>query len=215
MSIKVIEAAQLGLLLVDAQPLFWDYVFPEEGAQKEAIMVRMEHLLMLVDWMEIPVLATFEEPVTENGELPGRLERVFPEGGLRFTKKTYNLTREAAIEQAIKRLSVRQFAVAGAETDVCILQSVLGLLGMGFQVFILEDCLFTSEHHPGPALRRMNQAGAVPCTVKSLAYELVVSTEHTPWYPQGWIDRERSTAKPFPENFVVPEEWPPWEPVRY
>jgi len=71
MNTVVIEAAQLGFLLIDAQPLFWGYAFPEEGAQKEAIMVRLEHLLMLADWMGIPVIATFEHPVANNGELPG------------------------------------------------------------------------------------------------------------------------------------------------
>ena len=88
MSIDVIEASQLGILLVDAQPLFWDYAFPEGNTGKEAIMVRMEHLLMLADWLELPVLATFEDPVKDNGELPERLEKVCPERGQKFTKKT-------------------------------------------------------------------------------------------------------------------------------
>lgn len=215
MSSQVIEAAQLGIMLIDAQPFFWDYAFPDGDDQKEPTMVRLEHLLMLADWMEIPVISTFEEPVAKNGELPERLEKVFPAEGQRFTKKTYNCTLEWTIRQAIKRLPVQQFAIAGAETDVCVLQSVLGLLGMGYQVLLLEDCLFSSEPHPGPALRRMYQARAIPCTVKSLAYELVVSTERTPWYPEGWTDRERIYAKPFPEKFVVPEEWPLWEPVKY
>jgi nicotinamidase-related amidase len=215
MSTQIIEASQLGILLIDAQPLFWGYAFPEGGPGKEAIMVRMEHLLMLVDWLEIPVLATFEEPVKQNGELPERLETVFPEAGQKFTKKTYNCTLEWTIKQAIKRLPVTQFAVAGAETDVCILQSVLGLLGIGYQVFLLEDCLFSSEPNTGPALRRMYQVGAIPCTVKTLVYELVVSTERTPWYPQGWIDHGSSYAKPFPPEFIVPEKWLPWEPKNF
>ena len=215
MSSKVIEAAQLGILLIDAQPLFWDNAFPDGYDQKEPTMVRLEHLLMLADWMEIPVITTFEEPVANNGELPERLEKVFPADGQRFTKRTYNCTLETEIRLAVKQLHVSQFAVAGAETDVCILQSVVGLMGMGYQVYILEDSLFTSEPHPGPALRRMVQAGAIPCTVKTLAYELVLSTDNTPWYPDDWVDRERSSVKPFPEAFIVPEKWPPWEPVKY
>jgi hypothetical protein len=215
MSIKVIEPAQLGILLIDAQPLFWDFAFPEESAGKEALMVRLEHLMMLADWMELPVIASFEEPVVKNGELPERLERVFPKNGQKFAKKTYNCTAESTIRKAIERLGVSQFGVAGAETDVCVLQSVLGLLQMGYTVFLLEDCLFSSELHPGAALRRIYQSGAVPCTVKTLAYELAASTEHTPWYPEGWIEKDRADAKLFPEKFIVPEEWPPWEPVRY
>lgn len=65
-----------------------------------------------------------------------------------------------------------QFAVAGGETDVCVQQSVLGLIGEGYQVFLLEDCLFSNEPHVGSAIRRMEQAGVIPTTVKTLAYEL-------------------------------------------
>jgi hypothetical protein len=94
------------------------------------------------------------------------------------------------------------------------LQSVLGLLRRGYQVFLLEDCLFITEKHPGPALRRMEQAGAVPTTLKALVYELVASTERTPWYPEGWIDADRPYAKQFPERFSVPEAWPAWKPAQ-
>ena len=208
------DSSQLGVLLIDAQPGFWDYAFPGDGAGREPVMVRIEHLLMLAGWRELPVVATFEEPVARHGELPGRLEAVFPASGQRFTKRTYNLTLERTISRALKRLPVRQWVVAGAETDVCVMQSVLGLLRLGYQVFLLEDCLFTTEPHPGPALRRMELAGAVPTTLKSLAYELVVSTDRTPWYPEDWVDLGRTYARPFPEEFVVPEAWPPWEPRR-
>jgi hypothetical protein len=40
----------------------------------------------------------------------------------------------------------------------------------------------------------------------------VASTEHTPWYPEGWTDRDRAYARPFPEQFTAPEAWPDWEP---
>ena len=213
MSATVVESSQLGVLLIDAQPTFWEYAFPNDDDRKEPVMVRLEHLLMLAGWLDLPLIATFEDPVARHGELPERLEAVFPAGGQRFTKKTYDLTREWTIRQALKRLPVQQVAVAGAETDVCVLHSVLGLLRMGYQVFLLEDALFTAELHPGPALRRLYNAGAIPTTVKSLAYELVVSTDRTPWYPEGWIDRDSAYVKSFPEGFTVPEAWPAWQPA--
>jgi nicotinamidase-related amidase len=212
MAITTVERSQLGVLLIDAQPSFFRTAFSEGRGGREAVMVRLEHLLMLADWLDLPVVATFEEPVAKNGELHDRLETLFPASGQRFTKRTYNLTLEPVISRALEALPVQQFAVAGAETDVCVLLSVLGLLGLGYQVFLLEDCLFSSEPHPGPALRRIAQAGAIPTTLKSLAYELVVSTERTPWYPEGWVEGERDGTKPFPEAFVPPEEWPAWEP---
>ncbi len=113
--------------------------------------------------MDLPLVATFEKPVSENGELPEGLEPVFPAKGQRFTKNYFGCTLQNDIRKAIEQLPVKQFVVAGAETDVCIMQSVLGLLQMGYEVFLLEDCLFTSETQPAPALRRMYQAGAIPC----------------------------------------------------
>jgi nicotinamidase-related amidase len=212
MEVPGLESSQLGVLVIDVQPAFWDYAFPKNTQGRQPIMQRLEHLFLLADWMELPTIATFEDPVAHNGEFPESLVKVFPACGQRFTKKTYNATLEPIIVQAIKRCHVTQWAVAGAETEVCVLQSVLGLLRMGYQVFLLEDCLFTSELHPGSSLKRMYQAGAIPITLKAMFYELMVSTERTPWCPEGWIEGGRSYTKPFPEEFIPPEKWLPWEP---
>jgi len=211
MSATVIDRSNLGILLIDAQPHFWNSAFSNNEEKMEAVLIRMEHLLMLADWMELPLITTSEHPVSKHGQLPDRLEKVFPEHGQRFTKHTYNCCSEIAIQEAINGLSVQQFVVSGAETDVCILQSVLGLLNMGYQVFLLEDCIFTSEAHPGPAIRRMYHAGAIPSTFKSLAYELTGSVDHTPWLPT-WTEKGKDHIKPFPENYRRIESFPPWEP---
>ena len=211
MTIVVPENAQLGILLIDVQPFFIEVAFPENSEKKEALLVRIEHLLKLSDALELPLLASFERPVSFNGELPERLEAVFPEKGQRFEKDYFNLTAEKPIRDAIAAYPVKQFAVAGAETDVCVLQSVIGLLEMDYEVFLLEDCLFTTETNPGPALRRMYQYGAVPTTLKSLAYELVERADRIPWYPELWPEEEPSGMQSFPEDFIPPEKWLPWE----
>jgi hypothetical protein len=58
----------------------------------------------------------------------------------------------------------------------------------------------------------MYQTGAIPCTLKSIAYELVECVDNIPWYPEAWIMGDHPSIKPFPEKFISPEEWPPWEP---
>jgi nicotinamidase-related amidase len=212
MDILRIDPAKVGVLVIDVQPSFIKYAFENKGQQKESLLVRLEHLLKLADWMDLPTVATFEKPISFNGELPEELEKVFPSKGQRFVKNYFGCMTEPDIADAIKQLPVKQIAVAGAETDVCILQSVLGLLQMGYQVFLLEDCLFTSEPQPAPALRRMYQAGAIPCTLKSMAYELVECVDNIAWYPEAWIMKDHPATKPFPEKFISPEDWPDWEP---
>jgi len=205
------DRSNIGIAVIDVQPFFVDLAIPDPS-QQESLLVRLEHLLMLADWMDLPTLVTFELPTADNGELPDRLERVLPAGAHRFEKDHFGSLSEPGIAAAFEGMGVKQIAVAGAETDVCILQTTLGLLDGGFEVFLLEDCLFTTESHPGPALRRMHSAGAVPTTVKTLAYELVARVTDIPWYPGGWDLGEHPDAKPFPESFVPLEQWPPWNP---
>jgi len=212
MEIQQINRFEIAVLLIDVQPSFLRHAFPKQGYGYEALLVRLEHLLMLSDWMDLPLIATFEKPVADNGGLPERLEAVFPKKGQRFVKNFFGCISEPDIADAINELGVNQFAIAGAETDVCVMQSVLGLLGAGYQVFLLEDCLFTSTSQPTPALRRMNQSGAIPCTLKSMAYELVRCVDETPWYAKGWAMKDHPVTKPFPANFIPPERWPDWEP---
>jgi nicotinamidase-related amidase len=212
MSITIPDPSNLAVLVIDVQPFFLEVAFPADAAAREPLLVRLEQLLLLADWYELPTLATFEHPVDRNGQLPPRLGQVFPAAGQQFVKRTYDCCREPAIREALEGLSAAQIAVAGAETDVCVLQSVLGLLRMGRQVFLLEDCLFTTEPRPGPALRRMIGAGALPTTFKSLAYELGVSVEHTPWL-DTWVDRDRPGVKRLSPLFRDPESLPPWRPA--
>jgi nicotinamidase-related amidase len=198
-------------LVIDVQPFFMDLAFADDPAGREAFEVRLEHLLMMADWMDLPTITTFEIPTAHNGELPDRLEAVFPSAGLRFEKDYYGSMSQVGIPEAVEGLGVRQIAVSGAETDVCVLQTTLGLLEAGYEVFLLEDCLFTTEPNAGPALRRMYSAGAVPCTLKAMAYELTRCVSDTPWYPEGWTAASDPKTKPFPPGFTVPESWPPWE----
>lgn len=167
--IKRVDPGSIGVLLIDVQPFFLEGWMA--GAY-EPFITRIEHLLGLTNACQLPVIATFEQPVESKGWAPDRLEPWFPRNARRLTKRTFDCTGEPEIRQAISTLGVTQFAVAGGETDVCVLQSVLGVLALGFDVFLLEDALFSEEPNTVPALRRMEQAGAVPSTVKTLHYEL-------------------------------------------
>ena len=208
MKIQRIDASTVGILIIDVQPVFVDRAFPDGGPIFDSLMLRFEHLLMLADWLDLPTIATFETPTSDNGELPDRLRSVFPTAGKKYVKSFFGCVSEPDIEAAIRQTNVRQWAVAGAETDVCVLQSTLGLLEAEYEVFLLEDCLFTTEANPGPALRRMYQAGAIPTTLKTMAYELVQCADRIPWYPEFWAP-DYQPDKPFPGEFIPPEDWPP------
>ncbi len=167
-----VNADELAIVVIDVQPYFLEGWM---AGETEPLLARMEFLLALATVYDLPLIATFEEPIEKKGWLPERLEPFFPAHGQRHTKQTFNCCGEPGILAAIGALGRSQLAVAGGETDVCVLQSVLGMIGAGQQVFLLEDALFSSEPNIGPAIRRMEGAGAIPSTVKTLNYELRLS----------------------------------------
>ncbi len=90
MDILRIDPADVGILVIDVQPFFIKYAFEGKDQQKESLLVRIEHLLKLADWMDLPTVATFEKPTSFNGEFPERLEKVgklfglLPKDGITF-----------------------------------------------------------------------------------------------------------------------------------
>ena len=168
---------ELAVVLIDVQPYFINQMVEPQ----EPVLIRLEQLLIMTNWFQLPVLATFEEPVARKGELPERLQDKFPSHGQLHRKQTYDLCGEPEIVQSLTELGRKQLIVAGTETDVCVLQSVLGLLAHDYQVFILEDCLFSSTSKTEAAVYRMRQAGAIPLTYKSLHYELLKTENSAQW----------------------------------
>ena len=198
------------LVLIDVQPGFEEAIAQTvHGAALDLtpLRLRLEKLLVMADCLGLPTLATFERPHV-NGWLPDDLEAVWPASGQRHVKQTYDCCSEPAIVQAIAGLGKRQLLVAGAETDVCVLQSTLSLLQRGYEVFLLEDCLFTTEPNVGTALRRLEAAGAVPCTLKTAYYELMKSVAVYD-DPKALGSRWERLLPLFGE----PELWPAWPPL--
>ena len=168
---------ELAVVLIDVQPFFVGQMVEPQ----EPVLIRLEQLLIMSHWFQLPVLATCEEPVDRKGELIERLQTKFPSHGQVHRKQTYDLCGEPDILQALKALGRQQLIITGTETDVCVLQSVLGLLAHGYQVFLLEDCLFSSSSTTEAAVYRMRQAGAIPLTYKSLHYELLKTENSEQW----------------------------------
>ena len=198
---RVPRLVQPGVLLIDAQPGFLDTMH----GNAEPVLLRLENLLIMADCLRLPTVATFEAPEA-SGWLPARLQRRWPEHGVRLVKETFDCCGQPDVVTALQGMGRHQLLVAGAQTDVCVLQSVLSLLERGYEVFLLEDCLASSESHTRTAVRRMCAAGAVPCTLKTAYYELkrVVGVPAAPAH-SGW---ERLT-----QLIGSPEEWPPWQPA--
>jgi nicotinamidase-related amidase len=70
-------------------------------------------------------------------------------------KPTYSAFFRSPLADLLLQREVRTVIVSGAETDVCVLSSVLDAVNIGFRVVIVEDALCSSSDQGHDALMTM------------------------------------------------------------
>jgi nicotinamidase-related amidase len=178
--------------LIDVQEFFLSGV---DKSLRPKLKTNAKHFVRLLGYFRIPLVVTLERPVAHKGRLPKEIKKQLDDHAQVFEKDYFDLAKDGEIRAQIGRLKKKQAIIAGCETDVCVLQSCLGLLDLGYEVFLVEELLFSSSRNVDAAIARMQAAGAVFLSYKSLYYELVEAVEGGP----HWEERLQALG-PFPED---------------
>lgn len=164
-------------VLIDYQDFFLSQL---EARERSRIRAHTKNLVRLLSYFRVPIVATTERPVDDKGSVPRDVSALFGERAKIMEKDFFDLTKEKKIRDHIARSKKKQMIVAGSETDVCVLQSCLGLLGLGYEVYLVEETLFSSSRNVEAAIARLKAAGATFVTYKTLFYEFVEAVEGSP-----------------------------------
>ena len=179
-------------IIVDLQGFFLAQV---DKRLRSRIKTNTSNFVRLLDYFQIPIVVTLERPVEFKGSLPKEIRKHVGERAETFGKGFFDLCKEKPIRAHLAGLKRKQMIVAGCETDVCVLQSCLGLLSLGYEVFVMEELIFSSARNVDAAIARMKAAGVIFTTYKSLYYELIEAVDggrHT--------EKQLATFGPFPED---------------
>ena len=179
-------------LIIDVQDFFLSQI---DKRIRSKIETNVNNFARLLGYFRVPVIATLERPVDEKGSLPEEIRKHVGAAAKIFEKDFFDITREEEIDHYIVRLNRRQAIVAGCETDVCVLQSCLGLLDRGHEVYVVEDLLFSSSRTIEAAIARMKTEGIIFLTYKTLYYELIEAVEGAPHR-----DKVLKRFGPFPDD---------------
>jgi len=146
-------------------------------------------LLDVANLLQIPARATEQYPQglgPTNAELVRRLK------GDRPSKVAFSCCGAPGLLGELRQFGRPNVVVAGMESHVCVLQTVLDLLAAGMQVFVAADAVqsrFRSDHDI--ALRRMEQAGAVLTTSETTAFEWLGGSDHPQFKAVSKLVQER------------------------
>lgn len=92
-----------------------------------------------------------------------------------FEKMTFSCFGAGNLFKELKEKNISQVVVAGIETHVCVLQTVLDLVANGFQVNVCADAVSSrKEIDYSNALDRMRKHNIEVTTTESVLFELLV-----------------------------------------
>ena len=161
------------LVVVDVQRSFLDKLAPGE---ETPLLNRIGWIVRIAAKLGVPIVVTAED-IAELGPAVDAVTNELPDGTEQHDKMTFGLAGDPDILSAVEQHGRRTAVIVGLETDVCVMQSALGLLQRGFRVVVLSDATAS----PGPChaagMTRMQDAGVIVSTVKGTFYEWVRSLD--------------------------------------
>jgi nicotinamidase-related amidase len=167
----LVDSQETILLLIDIQDEFLKKL-PHE--QAEALLDNVRFLSEVGIRLEIPILVTVEEAAS-NGSLHPSLKAVLGPDVSERDKVYFGLCGQEDLRSALLEQNRRTVVLVGLETDVCVLQSAIGLQQLGFRTLIVVDAVASPSPDHEYGLDRARAFGVELIHTKGLYYEFARS----------------------------------------
>jgi len=169
-STECLDLNRSALLVIDLQEKLLPVV-----PSGEAVVQQTCRLLDAATELQIPVAATVQYPKGLGPLVPPIAQRVSaPEEKLDFSAAVCRGSLDPWVAAGKD-----QIVVAGIETHVCVLQTVMDLLAEGLRVFVVGEAVAARhgrDHET--ALQRLRDSGATITTVEAVLFEWLRTAEH-------------------------------------
>ena len=137
---------------------------------KDSIIKNIKKLINAYQILEENIFISEQNPLKLGVTIPELLPKV---GFKKIEKMEFSL---ANIQEFLKELVERKITnliVCGIETHICIQQTVIDCLQIGFEVIVISDAMSSRNRLDHEiALKRMTKSGAILTTTESIIFEL-------------------------------------------
>ena len=138
---------------------------------KESLLSNCSTLIQGLKTMYIPTLVT-QQYTKGLGDTIDDIKLSL--GDFEFTEKmAFSCCGEHDFLTKIKTQRKENVILMGIETHVCVMQTALDLIDLGFNPIIIEDCTSSRKSNDkNVAIERLKQEGAMISTYESILFEL-------------------------------------------
>lgn len=156
-----------GLILVDVQGKLARTVH-----NSESLIASCEKLVQGANALELPIIVLEQNP-EKLGETVHELKRHLP-GIAPIKKYCFDACKSPEVLDAVKKQGVDTWLICGIEAHICVYQTTLGLLGQGYKIEVVSDCVSSRDAaHITLGIDRLRASGAQITAVEMCLYELV------------------------------------------
>ncbi len=151
---------------IDIQEKFTGIIY-----EFETILKNSQLLIDGLNILDLPIIITEQYPKGLGYTIPEiktHLNEYNP-----IEKLAFSCCGSDEFCSVLKTTSKKNIIVFGIEAHVCVLQTVIDLLEMGYQPVLVEDCVSSRRKKDRDiALARMRQEGAILTSSESILFEL-------------------------------------------
>ena len=167
-----IDLETTAMLLVDVQERLFPHIH-----NNVALGLRLEVLLKGLSILEVPIFCNQQYTEKLGVTLPWLFSLLISKEV--YEKRAFSCCNNVDILEALKQCNAKTIIVAGIETHVCVLQTVLDLISYGYTPVVVVDAV-GSRHECDYkiALKRLEKEGAILTTTESLLFELMQTSTH-------------------------------------
>jgi len=193
-TVELLDASRSIVVVIDLQGKLMEMAY-----RHRLVIDATKRLMQLCEVFAVPVILTEQYP-QGLGATVDEVRKVYD--GLtvpkRYVDKTsFGCCGEGGFTRALREVrpdiehTDRQIVVAGIEAHVCVMQTVLELIGRGEQVHLCWECISgRGEEYRRHALDRMQQAGAQLTNHESVCFEWARDKNHQGFKPMNQILRQ-------------------------
>jgi nicotinamidase-related amidase len=182
-----LTGAHGALLVVDVQDKLLERIM-----DRDTVIANSVRLVKAAQQLHMPVWATEQYP-KGLGPTTAALAALIPD---RPAKTTFHC---CAVPQLLEQLygrRIRHVTLAGIEAHVCVAQTALELLGLGFRVQVPADAVGSRHKIDWEfALRRLEHAGASITTTEAVLFEWTESSDRPEFKAISALVKEADQAR--------------------
>jgi nicotinamidase-related amidase len=145
--------------------------------QKETLFANLERMIKGAQVLDMPIIWTEQVP-DKLGETTPEIGKLLLESARPISKVSFSCCGNEPFMAQLKTLHRQQILLTGIETHICVYQTALDLLNLGYEVEVVADAVSSRiAENKQLGLERMKEAGARLTSAEMALFELLRAAE--------------------------------------